>query len=642
MARSRFWRGLRTIRVCLAALSVIAMTLAFGHGADCLALLAKANFGPALLAVAARFSIVGAIAVIAILVLTSLLGRAYCSVVCPLGILQDVFGALLFWRKNRPQPRLFLLRKGLGVAVWAIALLGGWAIALRFFDPYTIFGSIAAGGWLSLLVIAALTFWRRRLFCNSLCPVGALLACGSSMAPLGFRFTERCVKCGKCVTVCPAGCLDPKQGVIDNGRCIRCLACASVCPFGAITYRRNAGFRLPTRREALTVGGLLAGGAAVGTAAHFVSPTIVTNAIRGKSVICPPGAGDSVRFASKCTDCRLCVTQCPTEVIKPAGVAGVIHLDYNTGAQCKFDCKRCTEVCPTGALLLITLGEKQRTRLGLAVINESRCRAHTGSDDCGHCIRACPAHALSMVRDEATGEFGPKVDTARCIGCGACQAVCPAEPTKAIIVQPPTNGAQTVLAPLPRPDFTEAMAHAICPPGAGTPQRLLDRCINCNLCVSECIGQVLQPAGEVGIVHLTFDKGMCEYYCTTCGEVCPTGAISPLDLAIKQRTRLGLAVIEPSICVAFSTENACGACAEHCPTGALRMKPDAEGHLVPMLTTELCIGCGSCEYPCPVRPIKAIRIHPLADGVQVLATDPHEYFKPTEPTPEPASDEWLI
>lgn len=603
------------------------MTLAFGHGADCLALLAKANFGPALLAVATRFSIVGAIAVIAILVLSSLLGRAYCSVVCPLGILQDVFGALLFWRKNRPQPRLFLLRKGLGVAVWAIALLGGWAIGLRFLDPYTIFGAIAAYGWVPLLVIAALTFWRRRLFCNSLCPVGALLACGSSMAPLGFRFTERCIKCGKCVQVCPAGCLDPKTATFDNGRCIRCLACAATCPVDAIAYGRNPGFRVPGRREALIGGSLVAGGVSVGLASRTI------RLVPGPNAVCPPGAGSAQRFFAKCTDCRLCITNCPTGVLKIPGSVGMVHLESDT-AKCQFDCKRCVDVCPTGALLPLTLAEKQRTRLGLAVIDTQRCRAFN-KDLCEACAPACPAHALHMVRRE-DNSIVPEVDAERCIGCGACRSVCPMEP-KAISVVPPKDGKQTLVPPLPTPHYD-----VICPPGAGSPQRLRSLCTDCNLCVAKCIGQVLQPADEVGIVHLKFDAGMCEYYCTTCGEVCPTGAISPLDLAIKQRTRLGLAVIEPSICVAFSTENACGACAEHCPTGALRMKPDAEGHLVPMLTTELCIGCGSCEYPCPVRPVKAIRVHPLADGVQVLATDPHEYFKPTEPMPEPASDEWLI
>lgn len=635
MARSRFWRSLHALRICLAVLTIIAMTLAFGHGADCLALIAKANFGPALLSSVTRFSIVGAIAVLVILMLTALLGRAYCSVVCPLGILQDVFGALLFWRKNRPQPRLFLLRKGVGVSVWSIAFIGGWAIGLRFLDPYTIFGAIAAYGWLPALVLLALVAWRRRFFCNSFCPVGALLACTSVHAPFGLRFTERCVKCGKCVTVCPAGCLDPKAGTIDNGRCIRCLACASACPFGAITYGHNPGFRFPTRRKALTVGGVLAGGAAVGVAAHFVSPSIIENAIRRKNVICPPGAGDAARFASKCTDCRLCVTQCPTEVIKPAGVAGIVHLDYaTTGAQCKFDCKRCTEVCPTGALLPLTLAEKQRTRLGLAVIDTQRCRAFNG-ESCEVCAPVCPAHALHLVRREDNSVV-PEVDAERCIGCGACRSACPMEP-KAIAVVPPEDGKQTLVPPLPTPHYD-----VICPPGAGSPQRLRSLCTDCNLCVANCLPQVIQPAGEKGIIHLAFDKGMCEDYCTTCGNVCPTGAITPLDLAIKQRTRLGLAVLEPSICVAFSTENSCGACAEHCPTGALRMKPDAEGHLVPMLTTELCIGCGSCEYPCPIRPIKAIRVHPLTDGVQVLATDRNEYFKATEPTPAPTSDAWLI
>ena len=627
MARSRFWRGLRIVRVCLAALSVIAMTLAFGHGADCLALLAKLNFGPALLSVAARFSVVGAVAVVAILVLTSLLGRAYCSVACPFGILQDALGVLFLWRKNRPQPRLLVLRKGLGVTIWAIALLGGWAIALRFFDPYTIFGAIVAGGWLPLAAIAALTFWRRRLFCNSLCPVGALLACGSSMAPLGFRFTERCIKCGKCVQVCPTGCLDPKTATFDNGRCIRCLACTATCPVDAIAYGRNPGFRVPGRREALIGGGLVAGGVAVGLASRTIRLE------PGPNAICPPGAGSAQRFFTKCTDCRLCITNCPTGVLKTPGTVGMVHLESDV-AKCQFDCKRCVEVCPTGALLPLTLAEKQRTRLGLAVIDTQRCQAFNG-EQCEACAPACPAHALHMVRRE-DNSIVPEVDTELCIGCGACRSVCPMEP-KAIAVVPPQDGKQTLAPPLPMPHYD-----VICPPGTGSPQRLRSLCTDCNLCVAKCIGQVLQPAGEAGIIHLTFDKGMCEYYCTTCGEVCPTGAITPLDLAIKQRTRLGLAVLEPSICVAFSTENACGACAEHCPTGALRMKPDAEGHLVPMLTTELCVGCGSCEYPCPVRPVKAIRIHPLTDGVQVLATDPHEYFKPAAPAPEPTSDEWLI
>ncbi len=488
MPRPRFWKTLRALRLVAAALALAATTLAFGHAVDLatllaqhwldapteeealrLAAVAKINLGPAILAVAARLSLVGAIAAAAILLLTALLGRAYCSILCPLGILQDLLGVLFFWRKNRPQPRLLPLRKGLGVAVWALALIGGWAAALRFLDPFTLFGAIAAGAWLPLAIIAALVLWRRRLFCNSLCPVGALLACGAARAPLGFRFKETCVKCGKCVSVCPTGCLDPKTATFDNGRCIRCLACAAACPVGAIAYGRNPGFRVPGRREALTAGALLAGGAALGAAARLAKPL-------------------------------------------PAA-------------------------------------------------------------------------------------YGPRFGL---------------------------------------------LPEAIYPPGAGSRQRFLSKCTDCRLCVTNCMGNVLRPGGKHGAVHLVFDEGMCEHFCKRCSEVCPTGAIKPLDLATKQRTRLGFAVLEPSLCVAFSTANACGACAEHCPTGALRMKPDAEGLLVPTLNHDLCIGCGSCEYPCPIRPVKAIRVFPNPEGVQVLAADPAEIFKPADPTPAAATDDWLI
>ncbi len=488
MARSSFWRTLRWVRVAVAGLSLAAVTLAFGAAADLLALMArwgleslefsaesaeglavvaKTQFGPALMAVGARFSVGAGVTVALVLLLTALLGRAYCSVACPLGVLQDVLGMLFFWRRNRPQPRLLLLRKGLGVAVWAMALVGGWTLALRFLDPYTLFGRIAAWFWLPLVVLALLTFWRRRFFCNSFCPVGALLACGTALAPLGFRFTDRCVKCGKCVAACPVGCLDPKTATFDNGRCIRCLACVAICPVDAIAYGRNPGFRVPGRRAFVRAGALLAGGAAVGMAAR----------------------------------------------------------------------------------------------------------------------KAVPLYSA----------YGPRTGVAK---------------------------------------------EGIYPPGAGSRQRFLSKCTDCGLCVKHCVGKVLQPAGTFGAVHLTFDEGMCEFYCKRCIEVCPTGALLPLDLKTKQRTRLGLAALDLGICVAATEGFDCGACAEHCPTGALRMKEDADGIRIPTLDTRLCIGCGSCEHPCPVRPIKAVRVWPV--DVQTLAADPAEIFKSSEPENTGSSDEWLI
>ncbi|MEG1934269.1 MAG: 4Fe-4S binding protein [Kiritimatiellia bacterium] len=464
--RSNFWRTLHALRLITATISIVGTTLAFGYGADCFALLAKLEFGPALMACAAHFSISAAVVTLGILAMTAIFGRVYCSICCPLGILQDLLGFLFFWRKNRLQPRLFLLRKSLGVAIWSIALIGGWTLALRFLDPFTIYGSIAALSWVPLLVIALLTFWRRRVFCNTLCPVGALLACGSAMAPLGLRFTDRCIHCGKCVAACPAGCLDPSTATIDNGRCIRCLACTAVCPVGAITFGRNAGCHFPDRRTFLKAGAALTLGGALGVGAH---------------------------------------------------------------------------------------------------------------------------HAKTLYT-----AYGARVDVAR---------------------------------------------EGIYPPGAGSRQRFLTRCTDCRLCVTHCIGHVLQPAGRFGAVHLTFGEGMCEFNCTRCIDVCPTGALLPLNLTTKRRTRLGLAAVDYTLCIASVKRFECGACAEHCPTGALRMIEDAAGIRIPTLNSDLCIGCGSCEHPCPTRPIKAIRVWPIE--VQVLAADPAEVFKSNEPTPS-TSEDWLI
>lgn len=466
MNRKSPWFRVRLIRLLLAGATVAAFTVLFIRSADLVVFLAKGQLGAALMRLAAEWSLAAAAIVALTLVLTFLFGRIYCSVFCPLGILQDLIGAAAFWRKNRPQPRRLLLRKGLGILCWMSVFIAGWTLPLRFLDPYTLFGSIAACAWVPALVILVLTLWRRRLFCNSLCPVGALLACTAAHAPVGLTIRENCIRCAKCIKACPAGCIDLKTGKIDNGRCIRCFACAAACPVQAIGIGKTGACRIPGRRTLLKAGALLFGGAAAGW--------------------------------------------------------GLRHLK--------------------------------------------------------------PLYSA----------YGPRAGVAK---------------------------------------------EGIYPPGAGSRQRFIAKCTNCQLCVEACDGNVLQPAGTFGAVHLTFDNGMCEFNCKRCSEVCPTGAIKALDLTEKRRTRLGLAALDSTLCVAITEGYDCGACAEHCPTGALRMKEDADGIRIPVLDTRLCIGCGSCEHPCPVRPVKAIRVWPV--DVQVLAADPAELFSTPE-VAEPETDDWLI
>ncbi|MEG1586949.1 MAG: 4Fe-4S binding protein, partial [Bacteroidales bacterium] len=102
--------------------------------------------------------------------------------------------------------------------------------------------------------------------------------------------------------------------------------------------------------------------------------------------------------------------------------------------------------------------------------------------------------------------------------------------------------------------------------------------------------------------------GYCNYNCTLCSEVCPTQALKPLSVAEKKLTQVGIAQFRPELCIVPTQHADCGACAEHCPTQAVRMIPYKDGLTIPSLDQSLCIGCGGCEFICPVRPFQAIYV----------------------------------
>lgn len=136
-----------------------------------------------------------------------------------------------------------------------------------------------------------------------------------------------------------------------------------------------------------------------------------------------------------------------------------------------------------------------------------------------------------------------------------------------------------------------------------------------------CITNGLQPtmieSGPSGIwtPKLVPEIGYCEYNCTLCGEVCPTQAIPQLPLAQKRRVKLGTAVVDRDICLAWAYHQQCLVCEEHCPVAdkAIKIQTDIDdGRPVskPVVDTSLCIGCGICQNKCPVRPVRAIRVTP--------------------------------
>ena len=154
--------------------------------------------------------------------------------------------------------------------------------------------------------------------------------------------------------------------------------------------------------------------------------------------ICPPGSEGVDRFLDRCTACHLCVSACPTHVLQPAfleyGLAGLMkpRLDYSA-AFCNFDCQRCAEVCPDGAITLIALADKQVVRIGLAQLNLDNCIVKQKDTDCAACSEHCPTKAVDTIPYKGKLRL-PKVTDELCIGCGACEYACPALPKKAITV----------------------------------------------------------------------------------------------------------------------------------------------------------------------------------------------------------------
>lgn len=157
----------------------------------------------------------------------------------------------------------------------------------------------------------------------------------------------------------------------------------------------------------------------------------------------------------------------------------------------------------------------------------------------------------------------------------------------------------------------------IAPPGTLNFDHLREKCISCHLCVSKCPSHVIKPAfldyGLGGMMQpkLYFDHGFCNYDCTLCGEVCPTGAIQPLTKEEKNSTQMGQVQLIIENCIVYYDETSCGACSEHCPTQAVHMVPYKEHLTIPEIDQTICVGCGGCEYVCPAIPYKAIYVEGL-------------------------------
>ena len=484
---------LRTIRLTTAFICFTLVTLLFldftGTLHTWFGWLAKIQFLPAVLALNLGV-------VLLLIALTWIFGRVYCSVICPLGIFQDVVSWLAGKRKKnrfRYSPALSWLRYGVMV-IFILAMISGLGAWAALIAPYSAYGRIAsnlfaplwqwgnnflaylaerAGSyafyetevWLRSLptfIIATVTFiiliilaWRNgRTYCNTICPVGTFLGLISRFSVFKPVIdTSKCNGCGLCTRNCKAACINAKAHEIDYSRCVACMNCIDKCPKGAIRYVRPSavvqvapekGGPDNGRRSFLAVASWLMAGSWIRAQEKKVDgglAVIEEKKIPERKVhLKPAGAQGLHNFASHCTACQLCVSACPNDVLRPSSSIETWmqpEMSYERG-YCRPECVRCTEVCPNGAIRPLTVAEKSSVQIGHAVFVYENCVVNTDGVECGNCARHCPSGAIQMVPSVSGIPDSPRlpvVNEERCIGCGACENLCPARPFSAIYVE---------------------------------------------------------------------------------------------------------------------------------------------------------------------------------------------------------------
>jgi MauM/NapG family ferredoxin protein len=283
----------------------------------------------------------------------------------------------------------------------------------------------------------------------------------------------------------------------------------------------------------------------------------------------------------------------------------------------------CRAFCPLGALYGL-----------VARFSRLRRRPTALCPDCGDCTEICKMAAFAPGKPA-------RHQTSECQLCLRCLEACGKEDRVTF-----TFSSKAPRAPLDlgrRQMITAVAAGAVAvplirlgslarrpdeflirPPGAQSEGEFLSRCIRCGQCLKVCLTNGLQPVlWEAGLEGLYTPRliprmGYCSHSCNLCGQVCPTGAIPNLKLAVKQASALGTATINRTRCIPYTEGTDCLVCEEHCPVSpkaitfveqeVFNIQGERLKVKLPVVNADRCIGCGHCEHVCPVGGAAAIRV----------------------------------
>jgi len=364
-----------------------------------------------------------------VLLLTPIVGRLFCECFCPLGIIQSVVN-WIFHPKTHvrrvctrlPESHAQQTVRWTILAVSVVLVVTGFGAIGWLLTPYSIYGKaltlFAPGVVIFATVVVLAAVGKGRIWCNWICPVGTSFNLLSKKSVCAHKIGPGCANCKVCFEV---GKLESKVGVGER----------TIPPSNS-----NSKLQLDpsvTRREALKGVAVLAAAEAVEkTTDGGYAPVSLPGVPERPAAVLPPGAVDRKEFNVKCVACGLCIANCKGNCLSASTNLkrfGQPEMDFRRG-YCLLGCNySCGHVCPTGAINWIPRLARKNVHMGHAIWKKDLCIRTTDGVQCTACSRKCPVGAIHIV------EGFPVVNKTACIGCGACEHVCPTRPMPAIFVK---------------------------------------------------------------------------------------------------------------------------------------------------------------------------------------------------------------